>query len=395
MSRPKQSASSSLSVDTSSSIAGTPSLTSPRRASSTSGGHSLSPETLRGRSPSRPPDIPLTDFPPSGSGTGLGVSPRPRPSPSNPFRNEYEYFDTQPGSSSTRRRNASSSSSWRIPRLIMMKRNYMPTPLGYGVIASVLFFTLYLLSSPSPGGITLLPSSWTGSDSKSDPSLGSISPSVTNGDDEPNDVVIPVDEEEEDDHPPLLPLPYAYHLQFPSRTLPKALLTPALYPLASRLVDFLHRPILSHSEAKEGNDAGCPRDLADKLVNPDQYNGDSGFWMDDVTTEEIVRRRADMVRWLEERVDKGEEVLGQDGKTGEGRGIVLTGGNQDTTLRTITAIKHLRRLNVDLPIEVFHYSDELTNQNQRKEIEDLGATLREAKGLEKVEGVWKNWQVRP
>lgn len=62
---------------------------------------------------------------------------------------------------------------------------------------------------------------------------------------------------------------------------------------------------------------------------------------------------------------------------------------QDTTLRTITAIKHLRRLGVKLPIEVFHYSDELHNKQQRKEIESLGATLREAKGLEKVAGVWK------
>lgn len=62
---------------------------------------------------------------------------------------------------------------------------------------------------------------------------------------------------------------------------------------------------------------------------------------------------------------------------------------QDTTLRTITAIKHLRRLGVKLPIEVFHYSDELHDKQQRKEIESLGARLREAKGLEKVAGVWK------
>lgn len=63
-------------------------------------------------------------------------------------------------------------------------------------------------------------------------------------------------------------------------------------------------------------------------MNPDQYAGDGPFWRDDVDEAEIVRRRADVVRYLSEAVEKGEQVLGQEGKTGKGRGIVLTGGNQ-------------------------------------------------------------------
>lgn len=43
----------------------------------------------------------------------------------------------------------------------------------------------------------------------------------------------------------------------------------------------------------------------------------------------------------------------------------------------ITVLKHLKRLGVELPVEVFHYKDELHDQNQRREIESFGAVIRE------------------
>ncbi|AAW41452.1 hypothetical protein CNBB5500 [Cryptococcus deneoformans B-3501A] len=259
----------------------------------------------------------------------------------------------------------------------MLRRNYTPTPLGYAILTFFALIALYFLT-PADTSISLLPSSWSSqSDTWATPHE-------------------PIGEEEDElDNRPLPLLPEIYSSEFPDLKLPASLLaSPKLYPLTSRLVTFLSRPILSHSAASPANLEGCPSELSDKLVNPDQYAGDGPFWRDDVDEAEIVRRRADVVRYLSEAVEKGEQVLGQEGKTGKGRGIVLTGGNQDTTLRTITAIKHLRRLGVKLPIEVFHYSDELHNKQQRKEIESLGATLREAKGLEKVAGVWKNWQIK-
>lgn len=273
----------------------------------------------------------------------------------------------------------------------MLRRNYTPTPLGYAILTFFTLITLYLLT-PTDSSISLLPSSWSSqSDTWTTPHR-------------------PIGKEEDElDNRPLPLLPKIYSSEFPDLKLPASLLTsPKLYPLSSRLVSFLSRPILSHSDASQANFESCPSELSDKLVNPDQYAGDGPFWRDDVDEAEIVRRRADVVRYLSEAVEKGEQVLGQEGKTGKGRGIVLTGGNQvcrfgiagngeklslmpeqDTTLRTITAIKHLRRLGVKLPIEVFHYSDELHDKQQRKEIESLGARLREAKGLEKVAGVWK------
>ncbi|WVR04935.1 hypothetical protein IAU60_001947 [Kwoniella sp. DSM 27419] len=241
-----------------------------------------------------------------------------------------------------------------------MKRHFTPTPLGYTVLLVLVLVGLFLLSPADMG----LPMSWTSK------------PRV-----------------ETDQSDTLPALPEIYAATIPSLTLPAALLAPRIRPLATRLSQFLHRPILNHSDAAALNYAGCPRELADKLVNPDQYNGEQDFWRNDVDTHTIVRRRSDIVDWLDQRARAGQAVLGEESKTGSGRGIVLTGGNQDTTLRTITVLKHLRRLQVDLPIEVFHYSDELHDQDQRREIESLGATLREAEGLEKIGGVWKNWQV--
>nr|GFD51657.1 hypothetical protein [Tanacetum cinerariifolium] len=100
--------------------------------------------------------------------------------------------------------------------------------------------------------------------------------------------------------------------------------------------------------------------------------------------------RVEVVEWLKARIEKGEEVMGQVGTDGRNdKGIVLTGGNQDTTLRMITVLKHLKRLGVKLPIECFHYEGELTDSNQRNEIEKLGAKIKQVVGVSKQDGVWK------
>ncbi|WVQ70433.1 uncharacterized protein L199_008660 [Kwoniella botswanensis] len=300
------------------------------------------------------------------------------PSPSNPFI--YEFLPSPPPKSPI-------TSGTRRKRWIrkMIKRNFHPTPLGYAILMILLISLLYTFSGSGDqnGMILRRPSTTT---------------SLSNGNE---DTYIQEEEDEEEndeilyEKPVLEELPSIYSEYIPSLILPNIFDNPTYHLLSSKLDQFLHRPIQSHDEAKEDNYEGCPRELSDKLVNPDQYNGDAQFWIETVTAQEIASRRAGLIRWLEDKLNKGEEIIGRkDGRTGEGRGIVLTGGNQDTTLRTITAIKHLRRLGVDLPIEVFHYSDELTDRGQRDEIEALGASLREAKGLEKVSGVWKNWQIK-
>ncbi|WVW83481.1 hypothetical protein I302_105502 [Kwoniella bestiolae CBS 10118] len=287
------------------------------------------------------------------------------PSPSNPFQHEFLPSPTSPSGSSRKR--------W-IRRMI--KRNFHPTPLGYAVLLGLLLTLLYTFSNNHPAGYRI-------TTSLQEEEQGYI------------DIVENEDKEVIQTKPILQELPSIYSEYFPTLSLPSTFTdNPKFYLLSRKLNDFLIRPILSHDDAKSQNYEGCPRELSDKLVNPDQYNGDAQFWIEDVTAQEIASRRAGVIRWLEDRNNKGDEILGNKGE-GRGRGIVLTGGNQDTTLRTITAIKHLRRLGVDLPIEVFHYSDELHDRGQRDEIEALGATLREAKGLEKVSGVWKVGDIHP
>ncbi|WWC69800.1 uncharacterized protein I206_103743 [Kwoniella pini CBS 10737] len=326
----------------------------------------------RSRSPSRSTGVNLDiDIPPVPDSSAL-------PSPSNPFQYEFSPSPESFLSPSSRFIDPARYELKRWNRIIM-KRNCQPTPLGYALLSLTILSVLYLLSG-SNNDTHLLPSSWS-----STPSTNELPY---------DDLEHPEDDVGTIEQPDLPSLPSIYSSHFPSLSLPLSFDVPKYYHLSTKLTQFLYRPVQAHDEAKESNYEGCPRELSDKLVNPDQYNGDAQFWIEDVKEEEIAKRRYDVVRWLEEAIERGEEVIGRkDGSTGKGRGIVLTGGNQDTTLRTITAIKHLRRLNVDLPIEVFHYSDELTDGNQRGEIENLGATLREAKGLSKVEGVWKNWQV--
>ena len=116
-----------------------------------------------------------------------------------------------------------------------------------------------------------------------------------------------------------------YSEYFPTLQLPESILE---YPLlAQKLYDFLTRPILDHSsEYEQDSYQSCPPRLSDNLVNPDQYNGDRWFWLE-VNIGEIAYRRAVVVNWFENRLLRGEPVIGT-GRTGQGRGIVLAGGNQ-------------------------------------------------------------------
>lgn len=237
-------------------------------------------------------------------------------------------------------------------------------------------------------------------------------------------------------------LPHAFSSQFPSLALPSVFLShPKLY---RRLHSFLSRPIYSHNYAIEHdvNSAGCPRELSDRLVNPDQLEGEKDFWRDEVDTAKIIEKRSEMVRYLEKVLKENDGYLDEthreyeqtmnkvDAESMAGipntdikdftdivaenpdyvleerrkrspipgrktRGIVTTGGNADTTLRLITLLRVLRREHHStLPVEVWHFPNELTDNNQRKEIESLGGEIKQIKGMEKQEGAWKNFQIK-
>ena len=137
-------------------------------------------------------------------------------------------------------------------------------------------------------------------------------------------------------YPPLIPhldhsslslqaLPATYQTYFPSLHLPTSFDTPLLRDLGRRLDVFLRRPVRSYEEAKDDNERGCPLRLMDQMVPKDQVENESAFWKA-LSKEEIVNRRAGIVKELEGQVQQEKEVVWDGGRDG-GRGIVLTGGN--------------------------------------------------------------------
>ncbi len=131
-----------------------------------------------------------------------------------------------------------------------------------------------------------------------------------------------------DDGRQILPAIYRPHISslvFP--TSPSSLNQPeTILALETKLLSFLLRPIQSYSEALSENILKCPLKLADQLVNPDQLNGEIGFWRDEVDKEMIAQKRAQLVKYLHDVAGSGQRVVGNPDMPG-GRGIVLTGGN--------------------------------------------------------------------
>lgn len=124
------------------------------------------------------------------------------------------------------------------------------------------------------------------------------------------------------------------YITFPSGRLPAAFDDPLYSTLSDRLVRFLNRPTYTHEESREYMTEHCPLDLADGLVNPDQYKGSIEFWKGEVGRDVILEKRAELVRWLEGRIEDGEKVVWEEAMGG-GQGIVMTGGNKVSSLLTI------------------------------------------------------------
>jgi hypothetical protein len=121
---------------------------------------------------------------------------------------------------------------------------------------------------------------------------------------------------------------------FPSAYLPAAFDDPLYSTLSDRLVRFLNRPTYTHEESREYMTEHCPLNLADGLVNPDQYKGSIDFWKEEAGRDVILEKRAELVRWLEGRIEDGEKVVWEEGMGG-GQGIVMTGGNKVSSILTI------------------------------------------------------------
>lgn len=67
---------------------------------------------------------------------------------------------------------------------------------------------------------------------------------------------------------------------------------------------------------------------------------------------------------------------------------------QDTTARIFALLRILRKHHKStLPVQIFHFPGEITDGNERKELEALGAELVQFEGVAKL-NQWKNFQVK-
>lgn len=157
----------------------------------------------------------------------------------------------------------------------------------------------------------------------------------------------------------------------------------ALHPQLAQAVDrFLSRPVLTHKQASPQNQAACPLEQADAQVNADQLENDHSKWLA-VDPEAIDQMRRGALGFLEQRsASEGDAALIGPGLDPDrkpirqgSRGIVFAAGNHRTVDKTIGCIKEIQRLGWQRgAIEVFHFEGELTDEKQRRQLEDLGAT---------------------
>ncbi|KAF8588833.1 glycosyltransferase family 71 protein [Ramaria rubella] len=164
--------------------------------------------------------------------------------------------------------------------------------------------------------------------------------------------------------------------------------------LRDRLQALLNAPVLSHSEAVIKNEEACPRAVADKQVNQDQLQGNRDKWLKVDEAEVRIRRQA-IVQYLEKLEEEGKIIFGTDKKSGEGRGVVMTAGNKDTARTALVTLRMLRlEYKSSLPVQIFSFPGEITDQTVIDAMGELGATHHELPGLQKAAGAWKNFHLK-
>ncbi|GAA6028301.1 hypothetical protein JCM8097_006964 [Rhodosporidiobolus ruineniae] len=174
--------------------------------------------------------------------------------------------------------------------------------------------------------------------------------------------------------------------------------------LAKHLIPRLERlraaPILSYEASLEVESARCPTTHAQS--NRDQLNGEGKEFWPRVSIEELREARERVVEAVVERFglaeerklvseERLEEMLGN----GE-RGLVFTAGNKDTMSRLLTSLRILRkRHGCTLPVEIFGFPAELHGLGEvKREIDALGGVRWREIEAEKVEGAWKQFQIK-
>jgi alpha 1,2-mannosyltransferase len=167
------------------------------------------------------------------------------------------------------------------------------------------------------------------------------------------------------------------------------------------LEEFLQRPVQSYDEAVASNAVACPA----HGVNYDRnaVDGNVEKWKD-IPSSQISEWRQGIVMYLQQkqREHHSKKASTEDG----GRGIVMAAGDHNAVIRAQTSINFLKSYNCTLPVEIFHFSSELSSKDKAflKDLSQLGngegaegkgmkVTVRVVEGLEKGHG-WKDFHIK-
>ncbi|GAA6064395.1 hypothetical protein JCM10212_004234 [Sporobolomyces blumeae] len=158
-----------------------------------------------------------------------------------------------------------------------------------------------------------------------------------------------------------------------------------------RLVEVEDAEILSYDASLELESKRCP--TTERQSNRDQLNGEGKEWWPVVTVEELRQGRQRVIDRVRYALAEGElvDLVGD-----HRRGIVFTAGNKDTIDRLLVSIRILRSHGCQLPIEIWGFADELASvsASTRTEIARLGPVSWREVEVERVQGAWKQFQIK-
>ncbi len=172
--------------------------------------------------------------------------------------------------------------------------------------------------------------------------------------------------------------------------------------LNSILSLFFSLPIRSYEESSTSNSQTCPT----KGVNYDRnaVNGNVEKWRD-MPSSQILEWRQGIVQYLLQKLSESQSESKPRDEEKKGRGIVMAAGDHDSAIRARTSLRLLKSYNCTLPVEIFHFSNELKGldanlledffQLERSSggEEGMNITIRIVKGVETGNG-WKQFQIK-
>lgn len=169
-------------------------------------------------------------------------------------------------------------------------------------------------------------------------------------------------------------------------------------PLAQAIQEFVQRPILTYDDAVQLNSASCPTeginfDEGTVRINEQKWRH--------IPSTQISDWRRDIAAHLQKKMNSESPVV--ENRQGT-RGIVMAAGDRDAAIRARTNIRFLRSYNCTLPVEIFHFSSELSAPDKSllsdlSQLEasgghghnDAKVTVRVVEGIEKGNG-WKAFE---